>query len=185
VKKTPQADLITSAATFAEQAGHQGLRDFTQHVRPPSNKKFARRYATTKINPMHYSTITLQGAPVASKTDSAVDPEHHYVLLGWYPRLWTGWRNLASHYGSINPAEAKDWGQKLARSYEGLKVWKVVRRCNRPLKPAPKPKARWSYSQYRATLKLDGKFFALVSDERGRALTVKQCGELLRALNHA
>ncbi len=47
----------------------------------------------------------------------------------------------------------------------------------------PKPKARWEYSRYRATLKRDGKFFALVTPDGNNALTEEDKETLLEALN--
>ena len=47
----------------------------------------------------------------------------------------------------------------------------------------PKSKATWEYSRYRATLKRNGEFFALVTPDGNNALTEADSETLLEALN--
>ena len=120
-----------------------------------------------------------------------VDPRIGWTMECKHQRMWKGWRGLINYYG-IGRKAAAARAETDHRFYLGTTQWRVVALT----KPSPDAQRRarqmaledakpWSYSFYRATLRLNGKPFAICSPDGNHALTVEDAEKLIKGLNRA
>ena len=123
-----------------------------------------------------------------------VDPRIGWQMQCKHENMWRGWRNLTSYYG-IGRKEAEARAEVDHKSYLGATEWRVVAHNARTAAAAEQRERRarqmemeeakpWSYSFYRATLRLNGKAFAICSPDGNHALTLEDAEKLLKELNH-